>query len=222
MFKKSVLFSLVLSLLLLSACSLKKTENISPEEARVKAENFINQNFVDPSFPATVEVVKTDNDLDLYQLEVDLGNGNKVKAYLSKDGKKFFPEAYEVKEIEKALNSDLEINTEDFESDKKVVVYFFYGDGCPHCSNQKEAMKLWTEKFSDLEIKSYETWSNPANGEILQGLAQAYGTSVQGVPMTFIGDEFWVGYSSSLDSEMEGKIKECLENSCENPGQRLE
>ena len=82
-------------------------------------------------------------------------------------------------------------------------------------------MKAWSESFPDMEIKSFETWSNAQNGEILQNLAKAYGTSVQGVPMTFIGDEFWVGYSDSLGTEMQGKIKDCSKAICENPGQRL-
>lgn len=209
MFKRGILFSLMVSLLFLSACSLKKTNEISLEEAKTKSEDFINQNFTDPSFPVTVSSVEVDEVLDLYKLEIDLGNGNEVEAYLSKDGKKFFPEAYEITE------------PVDFNSDKKVVVYFFYGEGCPHCSKQKEAMKAWSESFPDMEIKSFETWSNAQNGEILQNLAKAYGTSVQGVPMTFIGDEFWVGYSDSLGTEMQGKIKDCSKAICENPGQRL-
>lgn len=230
MFKRGILFSLMVSLLFLSACSLKKTNEISLEEAKTKSEDFINQNFTDPSFPVTVSSVEVDEVLDLYKLEIDFGNGNEVEAYLSKDGKKFFPEAYEIEEIEK-ITAEMNNNNQsdsaesiepvDFNSDKKVVVYFFYGEGCPHCSKQKEAMKAWSESFPDMEIKSFETWSNAQNGEILQNLAKAYGTSVQGVPMTFIGDEFWVGYSDSLGTEMQGKIKDCSKAICENPGQRL-
>jgi len=112
MFKRGILFSLMVSLLFLSACSLKKTNEISLEEAKTKSEDFINQNFTDPSFPVTVSSVEVDEVLDLYKLEIDFGNGNEVEAYLSKDGKKFFPEAYEITE------------PVDFNSDKKVVVYF--------------------------------------------------------------------------------------------------
>jgi len=52
-------------------------------------------------------------------------------------------------------------------------------------------------------------------------MAKAYGTTVQGVPMTFIGDKYWVGYAESMETEMTNKIDECLKGNCENPGDRL-
>lgn len=82
-------------------------------------------------------------------------------------------------------------------------------------------MDKWSSRFPGIEIKSYETWNDSGNKVILDNMARAYGTSAQGVPMTFIGDKYWVGYSDSLGSEMEVKIKECLEKNCENPGNRI-
>ncbi|HOZ53646.1 MAG TPA: thioredoxin family protein [bacterium] len=245
MFKKTILFSTILSLVFLSACSLKKDNVISIEEAKVKTEKFVNENFMDPEYPVTIVSVVEDEQTDLYKASIDLGNGELIDAYISKDGKKFFPQAYEIAELEKTLNQDTtesegdtasvntsndsgtEINADyfnesaDFESDKKVVIYFFWGDGCPHCSSQKTAMSAWAEKYSDIEIKTYETWNNTDNRVVLESLAAAYNTTVQGVPMTFIGDKFWVGYADSFGEEMQAKIDECLKGSCENPGKRI-
>jgi len=244
MFKKTILFSAILSLDFLSACSLKKDNTISIEEARVKTESFVNENFMDPEYPITITSMVEDEQTDLYKASIDLGDGQLIDTYISKDGKKFFPQAYEISELEKALNSeDAEIeneavsidnnnaNTEinldlfnesaDLESNKKVVVYFFWGDGCPHCARQKTAMTSWFEKYSDMEIKTYEVYNNDDNRAILEDLAAAYNTTIQGVPMTFIGDKFWVGYADSFGEEMQNKISECLSGSCENPGQRI-
>jgi hypothetical protein len=52
-------------------------------------------------------------------------------------------------------------------------------------------------------------------------MAKAYNTTVEGVPMTFIGDKYWVGYSDDMETEMTNKIEECLKSGCENPGERL-
>jgi glutaredoxin len=243
MFKKTILFSAILSLVFLSACSLKKDNTISIEEARAKTENFVNENFMDPEYPITITSMVEDEQTDLYKASIDLGDGQLIDVYTSKDGKKFFPQAYEIAELEKALspeeaeagnelisadnNTNTEINLDlfnesaDFESDKKVVVYFFWGDGCPHCAGQKTAMTAWFEKYSDIEIKTYEVYVNDNNRTILESLAAAYNTTVQGVPMTFIGDKFWVGYADSFGLEMQAKIDECLKGSCENPGQRI-
>lgn len=240
MLKKSIFFVAILSLVFLSACSLKKEKELTLDEAKVKAQQFINENFMDASSTIEVSDIKEDEQTGLYKFSIDLGDGELVDSYISKDGKFLFPQAYNISEVEQALSG--EATTTDsavtastteptdnssfnesasFESKEKVAIYFFWGDGCPHCANQKTAMADWTNKFSGIEIKTYETWKNEDNRATLEKLAAAYGTSVEGVPMTFIGDKYWVGYSDSMKTEMEAKIQECLKNTCENPGSRL-
>ncbi len=103
----------------------------------------------------------------------------------------------------------------------KVTVYFFWGDGCPHCAEEKPFLEEMQEKYPEIEIKMFETWKNPENARLFQEVAKAYGTSAQGVPTTFIGEEYWVGYADYMGDEMESKIKYCLENNCINPGDKL-
>lgn len=104
---------------------------------------------------------------------------------------------------------------------EKVTVYFFWGDGCPHCAEEKPFLEELEQKYPDLEVKMFETYQNPENRELMQTVAQAYGTEVQGIPTTFIGEEHWVGYSDNAGRQMEEKIKDCLENDCVNPGDKL-
>jgi thiol-disulfide isomerase/thioredoxin len=215
----------------------EKRDILTLDEAKVKAENFINENFADPSAPISIVSIEEAEEKGLYKLKVDIGGGEIIDSYISDDGKKFFPQAFDMAELEGNSEADQteavssESSTEafderfnegaDFNSEKKVVIYFFWGDGCPHCANQKTAMKNWLDKYPDIEIKTYETWANTENRDLLESLATAYDTTVQGVPMTFIGDKYWVGYADSLGSEMTAKIDECLEKTCENPGKRL-
>lgn len=242
MFKKTILFTAILSLVFLSACSLKKEKELTLEEAKVKAEQFINENFMDPNSPIEVSNIFLDKQTGLYKFSIDLGEGQTVDSYISKDGKKFFPQAYEISELEKTLNgengdqssasttsNDVGVVSDNsnfnesagLETEKKLAVYFFWGDGCPHCASQKTFMAKWAEKYPDVEIKTYETWNNKDNSAMLEKLASAYGASVQGVPMTFIGDKYWIGYTDSLGAEMEKKIDDCLAGKCENPGDRI-
>jgi thiol-disulfide isomerase/thioredoxin len=107
-------------------------------------------------------------------------------------------------------------------SEAKVAIYFFWGENCPHCTTQKVFLDEMQDKYPDLEIKSFETWKSPANAQILQKMAQAYGTRASGVPMTFIGDfEPTVGFSSQMKEAMEEKIIYCLEEGCSNPGDKI-
>ena len=103
----------------------------------------------------------------------------------------------------------------------KTTVYFFWGDGCPHCAHEKPFLEEMQEKYPDIEIKMFETWKNPENAKLFQEVAQAYGTRAQGVPTTFIGEKHWVGYADYMGNEMESRIKDCLENGCINPGDKL-
>lgn len=243
MLKKTIFLVAILSLVFLSACSLKKEKELTLEEAKVKAQQFINENFMDPSYPVEIANIEEDEQTGLYKFSIDLGDGELVESYISRDGKVLFPQAYSIAELEETLNTEESavsseegtttenVGTEtettafnesaNFDSNEKVVIYFFWGDGCPHCASQKTAMEKWISQYPGIDIKSYETWNNEDNRQILEKMAGAYGTSVQGVPMTFIGDKYWVGYADTLGAEMEAKIKECSEKDCENPGNRI-
>ncbi len=115
--------------------------------------------------------------------------------------------------------NDTSINIIDDEN--KVVIYFFWGDGCPHCAEEKPFLEGLEDKYSEVEVKMYETWKNPDNAKLFQELAKAYGTTARGVPTTFIDDKYWVGYADYMSQEMEQKVLYCLGNDCVNPGDKL-
>ncbi len=103
----------------------------------------------------------------------------------------------------------------------KVTVYFFWGDGCPHCAAEKPFLEEMQKKYPEIEIKIFETWKNPENAKLFDEVAKAYGTTAQGVPTTFIGDKYWIGYADHMAKEMEDKIKSCIDTGCVNPGDKL-
>jgi thiol-disulfide isomerase/thioredoxin len=111
------------------------------------------------------------------------------------------------------------ISSDDLTGDQnKVTIYFFWGDGCPHCETQKPYLEEWQEKYGDkIEVKSFETWKNKGNLVLFQEAAAAYGIQARGVPTTFIGEKHWVGFSSLMALEMESYIQECIENGYESP-----
>ncbi|MFW5991318.1 MAG: TlpA family protein disulfide reductase [Candidatus Nanoarchaeia archaeon] len=107
-------------------------------------------------------------------------------------------------------------------SGEKVTVYFFWGEGCPHCATEKPFLEELENKYPEVEVKMFETYNDPENVQKFQKVAQAYGTNARGVPATFIGEEYWEGYSESIGEEIEAKIKDCIENDCPNPQDKLE
>lgn len=99
-----------------------------------------------------------------------------------------------------------------------VVVYMFWGEGCPHCA----AAKVWFEEiapqYPEIEYRYYEIYNSVENQEKFVKMADAYGFQAWGVPTIFIGDYHWEGYAESLNAEIEGVIQRCIANGCKDAG----
>jgi len=100
-----------------------------------------------------------------------------------------------------------------------VTIYFFWGDGCPHCADEKVFLRRIEEEYPGLLIRQFETWYNPKNAMLYSEMAEAYGTAARGVPGLFIGEDFIIGYRSdeTTGEEIREKIEYCMENGCRDP-----
>ncbi len=87
--------------------------------------------------------------------------------------------------------------------ENKVNIYYFYGDGCPHCADAKPFLEELEKKYPQLNIVSYETWYNKENADLFVAMSAACGTKVVGVPTVFIGHKPIIGFDNP-----EGKGKE--------------
>jgi cytochrome c biogenesis protein CcdA/glutaredoxin len=76
-----------------------------------------------------------------------------------------------------------------------VPVYFFWGEGCPHCATQKRFHTDLQREFPNLVLHEFEVYNSAENQTLMRAMAAAYGRDARGVPMTFIGDEAWVGFA---------------------------
>lgn len=104
-----------------------------------------------------------------------------------------------------------------YSASKEVILYLFWGEGCPHCAKEKEFLSILKKKYPQLQIKDYEIWYNPASRQLLQTMSKAYKINPTGVPVTFIGNKALVGFSEKIANEIESIIKQCLNSSCEDP-----
>ncbi|NMB69471.1 MAG: thioredoxin family protein [Chloroflexi bacterium] len=106
------------------------------------------------------------------------------------------------------------------QSADQPVVTMFWGDGCPHCAEAKPFLEGLKEKYPGMELRLYEVWHNEDNLKMMQQMAEQYGFTATGVPTTFIGDKYWVGFNEQIGAEMEAAIKELTTGSGgeENPG----
>lgn len=99
-------------------------------------------------------------------------------------------------------------------SENKVTIYFFWGEGCPRCNDQKPFLEEIQSKYSQVEVKSIEVWRNPEKIPIFEEAGRLFGVRVGGVPHTFIGDKDWVGFADQYKAPMEAQIVKCIEQGC--------
>ncbi len=107
------------------------------------------------------------------------------------------------------------------DSHRKVVMYFFWGEGCPHCVHEKSFLEGLRTKYPDLVIKDYEVWHDVANKEIYQKMSAAYGLTSGSVPATFIDIKSWIGYSEERAKEIEEAVGQCFQFGCLDPADMM-
>ncbi len=120
------------------------------------------------------------------------------------------------------LEPGQKIDAEDkLSSGYEVDVHYAYSDGCPFCTQQQRFMDSWEEKYPTVTIYKYNAQSSEEMQTFLQ-LAETYGESPRGVPVTIIADQYWSGFSEERTGKaMENTIEYCLVNECEDPLDRL-
>jgi glutaredoxin len=99
-----------------------------------------------------------------------------------------------------------------------AVISFFWREGCSHCAAEKPFLEALT-KNPQIDVKAYEVYYSSANREYLFALGEAMGFETNGVPVTVIGDQVWIGFSEDKVAEMEDAIAVCLETGCADPAE---
>ncbi|MFA4942190.1 MAG: hypothetical protein WC564_00955 [Patescibacteria group bacterium] len=139
--KNAFLLALVLTIAItLSGCSSNLNaafqKKLSPDEAKTKAENYINENLMANGSKATIDKVVEEN--GLYKMSVNVGSGQIIDSYMTKDGTKLFPQALELQAA--AEDSTGATGTEDAAAaaptevpkNAKPVVELFVMSHCPY------------------------------------------------------------------------------------------
>lgn len=99
-----------------------------------------------------------------------------------------------------------------FGQEKQITIHFFWGNGCPHCADQKVFLEELKSKYPSIKIQNYEVWYNSKNKDLLENVGKKLNAVVNGVPVTIIGEEFFIG--AGFNQEIEKTVKYSLEHNC--------
>ncbi len=103
-------------------------------------------------------------------------------------------------------------------TDNKAILYFFWGNGCPHCAEADPVLKDMVKRYPQMEVRAYEVWYNQDNQALFQKMGTAFGFKPDSVPGIFLGDKYWVGYASDIGTEIESAVSACVQNGCKDAG----
>ncbi len=84
----------------------------------------------------------------------------------------------------------------------QATLYFFWGDGCPHCAKEEIFLDKLKSKYPQVQVRDFEVWKNQENQQLLKKLGQKLGIEISGVPFTIVGDRYFTGW---YDEETTGK-----------------
>lgn len=96
----------------------------------------------------------------------------------------------------------------------KVNIYFFYGDGCPHCDREEKFLEDLKIEIPEIEVHAFEVWNNMDNARFLAKLGRELRFDISGVPLIIIGDRVFPGFYSAATTG--AQIKIVVENYVEN------
>ena len=96
--------------------------------------------------------------------------------------------------------------------DNKINLYLFHGKTCPHCAEEIEWLKNIKKEYKKyLNIYYFEVWYDKDNMELVKKVREEFEITKNSVPLTIVGDEYFIGYSDAIASRIENKIKEYAE-----------
>jgi hypothetical protein len=86
----------------------------------------------------------------------------------------------------------------------------FWLSSCPHCHEQLKDVERLQASYPELKVFTYQLDENQTYIEELRKLSEIYQFQFGSVPVSFVGNRVWVGFSKQIGIEIENRIKDCL------------
>ena len=95
-------------------------------------------------------------------------------------------------------------------------LYFFWGDGCPHCAQEKIFLQELQNEHPNIELKDFEVYHNQKNLDLLVEIGKQTGADVRGVPLLVVGDQIIIGYFDDITTgkQIHDAVDVCLATGC--------
>lgn len=105
----------------------------------------------------------------------------------------------------------------------EVNIYFFWGNGCPHCEKERPFLESLESKYDGVKLNSYEVWENSKNRQFFIDVGKELNANISGVPFTLIGEKYLIGWYNEKTTGLaiENAVQDALENDHRDIGQEI-
>jgi glutaredoxin len=183
-----------------------KKGNISPEEAKVQVEDFINNNLMQEGTKAEIgEVVKEEG---LYKVTVKIGEGaqaQEIQSYLTLDGKKFFPSApmdIEETKAQIAEAKEKENAPEEIPTSAKPTVDLYVMSFCPYGNKAEDTIQPVYELLKDKVDFNFHYIVSSSGDTInsLHGQPEVVQNEREACVLKYFGKDKWMGFVTYVNT----------------------
>jgi len=103
-----------------------------------------------------------------------------------------------------------------FAQEKQANIYFFWGEGCPHCAHEKPFLERLEETYPGVKVYDYEIWTNSENRNLLIEISNTLNVNVSGTPFTVVGDQYFSGWfnEETTGRDIENAVICALRDGC--------
>ncbi|MDX9913818.1 MAG: hypothetical protein RBS77_04525 [Candidatus Moranbacteria bacterium] len=112
------------------------------------------------------------------------------------------------------ISSLLFLNVFKAQAEGDFKIYFFYGEGCPHCAKEASFLSEIEEKYPDLKLKTFEIYNSQENVELLRKIGKYLEVDIAGVPFTVVGKKYFSGFDETTSFLIENEIQKCSSVTC--------
>ena len=96
------------------------------------------------------------------------------------------------------------------ESAPAVDLYVFWGEGCPHCEDQKPFLADLAARHPGLALHSHEVWRDDTDHVLFRMLARMHGIEAGPVPTVFVGGRAFIGDAPEIRRAIEATVEAAL------------
>jgi thiol-disulfide isomerase/thioredoxin len=92
----------------------------------------------------------------------------------------------------------------------RLGLYVFWGEGCPHCEEQKPFLAELAARHPGLVVHSHEIWLSDADHALFRTLARMHGIEAGAVPTVFVGGRAFIGDAPEIRRAIEATVEAAL------------